>query len=276
MFRQGGAVLVAVVMMSSCVTKGTYEKLETEKNQEIAQLQTERSELEKQIAQLESERTELQLQKTSLEREQVELQTEVGLLGQQHKSLEQQQSDLQKQIESLQQQKAQLQTSSEDTQVQYDALLHDLAEEVKQGQLEVKQYKNMLTVDVPEQLFFDAGQASLKASGKKVLKKVGDTLKAYDGKVIRVVGHTDDASIAKTKKVFPSSWELSTARATTVVRYLQEKVGVPPERLIASGRAEYAPVDAIGAAAGHKQNRRIEITLIDQALVQEGTAPIAH
>jgi len=144
--------------------------------------------------------------------------------------------------------------------------VRNLTEEVKKGELQVRQYKDMLTVDVAEQLFFDSGRADLKDTGKAVLKKVGEALKGYEDKVIRVVGHTDNVPI-KTK-VFPSNWELSVARATTVVRYLLE-TGIPPERMVASGRAEYQPVAENDSAEGRKKNRRIEITLIDKNLVQE-------
>lgn len=264
----GGAVLAAALIMSGCVTKGTYEKLEATKNQEITQLQTERetlqrqrTELQKQTDTLESQRAALELQKQSLQQEQVALQTKVGILGQH-------QMELQKQVEELEQQKTQLLAASQKTQSQYDSLVRNLTEEVKKGQLQVRQYKNMLTVDVAEQLFFDSGEASLKTSGKEVLKKVGDTLKSYNDKIIRIIGHTDDVPIAKShQKVFPSNWELSVARATTVVRYLQE-VGVPPERMVASGRAEYAPVAANDGPEGRKKNRRIEITLIDRSVEQ--------
>ena len=155
---------------------------------------------------------------------------------------------------------------SQQNQSQYDSLVKNLTEEVKKGELQVRQYKDMLTVDVAEQLFFDSGRADLKDTGKAVLKKVGEALKGYEDKVIRVVGHTDNVPI-KTK-VFPSNWELSVARATTVVRYLQE-TGIPPERMVASGRAEYQPVAENDTAEGRKKNRRIEITLIDKNLVQE-------
>jgi chemotaxis protein MotB len=263
------ALVAAALLASGCVTKGTYEKLEAEKNQEIGRLQTERdalqrqrTELQQQIEGLEVQRTGLEKQKKSLQQEQAALQTQVGILNELH-------TKLQTQIDDLEQQKRQLLAASKETQSQYDALVHNLTDEVQKGQLQVRQYQNMLTVDVAEQLFFDSGQASLKASGNDVLKKVGDTLKAYDDKVIRIIGHTDDVPIAKAhQKVFPSNWELSVARASTVVRYLQE-VGVPPERLIASGRAEYAPVAPNDSAEGRKKNRRIEITLIDRAAAQE-------
>ena len=226
-----GAVFAAALTTGGCVSKGEYEKLETDKNGEIAALKKNNTALEQQKA-----------------------------------SLEQQQTESRKRIEGLEQEKAKLQTASQQDRSQYDALVRNLTEEVKKGELQVRQYKDMLTVDVAEQLFFDSGRADLKDTGKAVLKKVGEALKGYDDKVIRVVGHTDNVPI-KTK-VFPSNWELSVARATTVVRYLQE-VGIPPDRMVASGRAEYQPVSENDSADGRKKNRRIEITLIDRNLVQE-------
>jgi len=190
-------------------------------------------------------------------------------LEQQKTSLEQQQADLRKQVDALEQQKAQLLTASQQTLSQYDSLVRNLTEEVKKGELQVRQYKDMLTVDVAEQLFFDSGRANLKDTGKAVLKKVGDALKGYEDKVIRIVGHTDNVPISKSaQKVFPSNWELSVARATNVVRYLQE-VGIPPERMIASGRAEYQPIAENDTPEGRKKNRRIEITLVDRNAAQE-------
>jgi chemotaxis protein MotB len=233
-----GVVFAAALTTGGCVSKGEYEKLESDKSQEIAALQKERSGLQEQVQGLQSQRSRL----------------------------EQQQGDLRKQVDALEQQKAQLQTASQQKLSQYDSLVKNLTEEVKKGELQVRQYKDMLTVDVAEQLFFDSGRANLKDTGKSVLKKVGEALKGYDDKVIRIVGHTDNVPI-KTK-VFPSNWELSVARATTVVRYLQE-VGIPPDRMVASGRAEYQPIAENDSADGRKKNRRIEITLIDRNLVQE-------
>lgn len=228
----------AALTLAGCVSKGDYQKLEADKNKEIDELQKQRSGLQEQMKGLQSQKT----------------------------SLEQQQADLRKQVDALEQQKAQLLTATQQDKSQYDALVKNLTEEVKKGELQVRQYKDMLTVDVAEQLFFDSGRADLKDTGKAVLKKVGDALKGYEDKVIRVVGHTDNVPI-KTK-VFPSNWELSVARATTVVHYLQE-TGIPPDRMVASGRAEYQPVAENDTPEGRKKNRRIEITLIDKNLVQE-------
>jgi chemotaxis protein MotB len=150
---------------------------------------------------------------------------------------------------------------------QYEALLRQLSKEAAKGQLQIRQYQNMLTVDLAEQIFFDSGRATLKKTGKDVLKKVGEALKGYDDKLIWVVGHTDNVPVAKSLQgTFPTNWELSVARATNVVRFLQE-TGVPPEHMVASGRAEYDPVASNDTPEGRQKNRRIAIILIDENLV---------
>ncbi|HTP06346.1 MAG TPA: flagellar motor protein MotB [Nitrospirota bacterium] len=236
-------VLVAGLLVSGCVSTGKFKKMEEGKNQEITALKQEKTTLEQQKGELES-------QKTALE-------NDIAALKRQNSSLEQE--------------KASLSANSQQTQKQYEELVKGLSKEVEKGELQVKQYKNMLSVDLAEQIFFDSGKATLKKGGKTVLKKVGDALKGYENKIIRVVGHTDNVPVAKSlRKTFPSNWDLSVARATNVVRYLQE-VGVPPERMVAAGRAEYDPVASNDTPAGRQKNRRIEIMLLDKGLVSEMT-----
>jgi chemotaxis protein MotB len=251
------AVLLAGIIVSGCVSTGTFKKMETGKNQAITALEKEKGLLEQQKAGLEQ-------QKSSLERQNAELKQQASSLGEQNAASQQQ-------VASLEQEKASLMESSQQRQQQYEALVKNLSNEVAKGQLQVRQYKNMLSVDLAEQVFFDSGRANLKAGGKNVLKKVGEALKGYENKIIRVVGHTDNVPVAKSlQSTYPSNWELSVARATNVVRFLQE-VGVPPERMVASGRSEYDPVAPNDTSEGRQKNRRIEIMLIDKSLVDEMT-----
>ena len=91
---------------------------------------------------------------------------------------------------------------------------------------------------------------------------MGAVLAAIDDKQIQVSGHTDRTPISdKLTGQFPTNWELSTARAINVVRFLSEKASVPPQRLIASGYGEYHPIANNKTAAGRAKNRRIEILL---------------
>ncbi len=256
------AAMAAALALGGCVTQGTYDKLQGEKNQEIAALQDER-------ASLAAEVEDLQTQRAELERERRALEAQKDALSQDKDAMQRQQVALRGQVENLEAQKAKLLSASQQSERQYDALVATLSDQVKQGQLQVRQYKDMLTVDVAEQLFFDSGRATLKETGKAVLKEVAAAMRDYDDKAIRVVGHTDNVPIAKAwREVYPSNWELSAARATTVVRFLQES-GIDPERLIATGRAQYAPVAPNDTPEGRQKNRRIEITLIDRNLLRE-------
>ena len=240
------AVLATGFITSGCVSSGAFKKMEAGKNEEI---------------------TALQQQKAALEQDN-------AALKQQNASQQQMSSAMQQQVGSLEQQTAALLAASQQRQQQYDALVQGLSKEVEQGQLQVRQYQNMLAVDLAEQIFFDSGRATLKAGGKEVLQKVGEALKGYDNKIIRVVGHTDTVPLAKSLQgTFPTNWELSVARAPNVVRFLLE-VGIPPERMVPSGRAEYDPVAPNDTPEGRKKNRRIEIMLIDKSLESEMTRSV--
>ena len=235
------AVLAAGLIASGCVSSGTFKKMEASKNGEIAAVQQEKATLEKQNADLK--------EKVS--------------------SLEQQNTAAQEKVGSLEQEKASLAASNQQTQKQYEELVQGLSKEVEKGELQVKQYKNMLSVDLASRIFFDSGKVTLRKEGKAILKKVGNALKGYENKIIRVVGNTDNVPVAKSlRATFPSNWDLSVARAANVVRFLQE-VGVPPERMVAAGRAEYDSVAPNDTPEGRQKNRRIEIMLIDKSLVSE-------
>jgi chemotaxis protein MotB len=182
--------------------------------------------------------------------------------------LEQQVTTLKITNESLGREKDDLKQQTEVTKNEYSNLVGQLQQELQEGQLQVTQYQNMLKVDVAEKIFFDSGSARLKVTGKTVLKKVGEALAQYKDKVIRVVGYTDNVPLSpKIQAIFPTNWELSAARATNVVRFLQDECKINPENLIAAGRGQYAPVASNDTPEGRQKNRRIEIMLMDKSVI---------
>jgi chemotaxis protein MotB len=106
---------------------------------------------------------------------------------------------------------------------------------------------------------FDSGSATLKPEGIKVVKKLAETLKDYPDTVIHSEGHTDNKPISTGR--FPSNWELSTARATAVIRTLQNQ-GISPERLIAIGYGDTRPAVPNADAESRSKNRRVEIIVV--------------
>jgi chemotaxis protein MotB len=148
----------------------------------------------------------------------------------------------------------------------YDQLAAGMKEEIEQGQVKVTQLADRLSVSMVEKILFPSGEAEITPRGLKVLERVGSVLKNTKGKIIRVEGHTDNIPISGAlQKTFPTNWELSTARATNVVRFLHEKAGIEPARLQAVGMSEYRPVASNQTPAGRAQNRRIEIALMPEA-----------
>jgi chemotaxis protein MotB len=113
------------------------------------------------------------------------------------------------------------------------------------------------------EVLFDSASADLGPAGEEQIRRVARTLNEVSKKiprdldwVLRIDGHTDRRSIHTSE--FPSNWELSTARALSIVRLLTAE-GVPPQRLIAAGFGEYRPIDPGSTPAAWQKNRRIEI-----------------
>jgi chemotaxis protein MotB len=145
----------------------------------------------------------------------------------------------------------------------YDTLVTDLKSEIDQGQITITKMADRLSVSMVDKILFSSGEADITAEGIMVLDRVGNVLKNTQKKVVRVEGHTDNVPISsRLAEKFPSNWELSTTRATNVVRFLQDKVGILPARLEAVGLSEYHPVATNKTLAGRSQNRRIEIALL--------------
>jgi len=144
----------------------------------------------------------------------------------------------------------------------YESLVKDLQGEISKGQIKVTQIRDKLSVQLVEKILFDSGRAEIKPEGKEVLTKVGNVLLAVKDKQIRIEGYTDSVPIGGAlRQQFPTNWELSTQRAATVLRFLQEKVGVEGKYLSAVGYGAFRPVASNDTPEGRAENRRIEISL---------------
>ena len=129
--------------------------------------------------------------------------------------------------------------------------------------MQITEMKNRLTMTMVDKIIFPSGSAKISKEGKTVLDKVVEILKDVKDRRVQVEGHTDNVKItSELKNRFPTNWELSTARATEVVRYLQEKGGLDPNLLSATGYGEHQPVAPNDSDEGRHKNRRIEIVLL--------------
>lgn len=145
----------------------------------------------------------------------------------------------------------------------YDDLVSEMQNEIQEGQIQITQLKDKLSLRMVDKILFDSGSATVKPEGKKVLDRVSEILKTVQDKQIRIEGHTDNVPIGmKLRDKFPTNWELSTIRATNVVRYLTENGGVNPDLMSVAGYSEFRPVAPNDTDEDKAKNRRIEITLL--------------
>ncbi len=232
-------LVFAVALVSGCVSQGKYRTLEETTSAERTKLQGE-------VAALQSQKENLQKEKEGAE-------SEIAALKDRLAQMEKQAADI----------SAQKDAEINRLKGTYEDLVKDLKGEIEKGEIKVTQIQNKLSVNLVEKVLFDSGKAEVKAQGKDVLKKVGNILKGVKDKEIRIEGYTDDVPIGGAlKQRFPTNWELSTQRATNVLRFLQDEAGVDGARLSAVGYGQFRPISDNKTPEGRAENRRIEIVLI--------------
>lgn len=138
---------------------------------------------------------------------------------------------------------------------QMEALI--LSEEL-QDIVEFEVLEGGILLRLGQEVLFDLGKASIKPEAKPILSTLSKVLKE-NLKEIQVEGHTDDIPIHTRR--FPSNWELSAARALSVVRYFFEYEGIPEKHLIAVGRGEHRPLVPNDSPENRRKNRRVEIMI---------------
>ena len=137
-------------------------------------------------------------------------------------------------------------------------ILHALGSLVKDGQVRVTQNSLGITVEINASVLFSPGQAKLAENSSLALQAVAHVIKGHEHE-IHVEGHTDNLPIHT--ESFPSNWELSTARASSVIRLFVEN-GVEANRLTAIGYGENRPIETNETTEGRKRNRRVAIMIL--------------
>jgi len=178
---------------------------------------------------------------------------EAARLSQQLSQTREEQALLENRVEKLNQQR--------EMDARHFAELEDrLKHELNESRIEISQFKNQMTViKLTSEVLFNSGSAKIRPNGQKVLALIAESLNAYPDRAISIEGHTDNVPIGK-RSSYVSNWELSTARAITVVRFLIRQ-GVPPYRLAATGFGEFQPLASADGEIAHRRNRRIEFKL---------------
>lgn len=271
-------LVLTVVVTGSCVSDEKYRIKERESQRLSSQLTALKSEknaqeqeireLRVKVLSLEGEMARLQQDNTNL---QEILKAKSGTMGEQIADLRKQNKDLKQENEVLRAKTQALEVEKTEeilgVKTMYEDLVQDMESEIKKGKITITQLKGKLKVNMVDEILFDSGRATIKPQGVKVLERVGKVLLNVKDQAIRIEGHTDNVPIgAELAKTYPTNWELSVARATAVTRYLQEKTGVNPRLISATGYGAYRPIASNETEQGRTRNRRIEIVLVPKEI----------
>ena len=221
------SLLLLAVVLPACVAKTQYDSALTDLENAKAEL-----------AKAEAARSECEERQAALEEQ----------LGSEL-------SATKEELEELRRQRAEVDA-------QFNDLTAKLQEMIDAGDLQVYMRRGLIMIGLPSQILFPSGKAELSERGQKALGKIATVLATMPDRRIEVAGHTDDEPIGeKLKAQWQDNWELSTARALTVTRFLVGK-GMKPDNLAAAGHGEFDPVADNKKADGRKKNRRIELILV--------------
>ncbi|MDR7089521.1 flagellar motor protein MotD [Cellvibrio fibrivorans] len=147
-----------------------------------------------------------------------------------------------------------IKTSDELTQIS-DLVTEKFTQLINDQMIQVSSNELWLQIELKDSILFSSGSADTSEQAQKIFDEIAGILQGYSNPV-QVEGFTDNIPIKSVK--YPTNWELSTARASAIVKYLASK-GVAPERLSAVGYGEYQPVAANDTEQGRAQNRRVTI-----------------
>ena len=138
---------------------------------------------------------------------------------------------------------------------------------VAAGEVHVRRLQNSVVVDISSDVLFPSGVAHLSSNAAPALQDLAAALRPFTN-AIRVEGYTDDRPINTAE--FPSNWELSAARAASVVHLFMDH-GVSPDRLAVMGFGQYRPASTNNNVVGRNANRRVAVVILDNAQVPEGS-----
>lgn len=153
----------------------------------------------------------------------------------------------------------------------YQKLKGEMEKEINEKSIELNKYEDKIVIRFQEIISFDLASAQLRKNFLPILDRVSQTLSDIDGSIL-VVGHTDDIPINTAR--FRSNWDLSSARAASVVQRMINVSNLPPNHIIASGRADSVPLVPNDSSENRAKNRRVEIVVTLGDLTRGGDAPL--
>ena len=258
--RVTGSLLTILVCFSlgACATGMRFieaEKRLTEVERQLELEQSRQRETDREKRDLQKELEDLQKEIDALKRVNDHLSTSLTNLSEQAQELKVE-LHKHKSVVKLQEQVIQL---LDDTKKSIESSLKD---QIAAQDITIEDIDDKLKVILVDKILFDSGSSEVNEEGRQLLLTLSETLNKGSMRQIVVEGHTDNVPLGgELRERFPSNWELSAARAASVIRLLQTEGGVEPKKLSLKGYGSYRPIAPNHTEEGRMQNRRIEIIL---------------
>jgi flagellar motor protein MotB len=179
--------------------------------------------------------------------------------------------ELLSQVNQAEKEKTAAELASMKSQQDLDSRIGELeqlfVQEIENGEMDIREYRDALVVSVQESVFFAPDWPKLLPGGGDILQRMATVFKKVPDRIVRVEGNTAVAvSSPESLKYYPTSWHLGAARAAAVVDYLQEKCGMDPLRLIATSFGQFRPIADNSTEQGKEKNRRVDFILVSRDL----------
>jgi chemotaxis protein MotB len=266
--------LFVLITISSCVSKKQYADLESQFNAKTQELVNAKANLQKCL-----------IAKTGSSGRVTALNEQIAMFKNQIKNLEAQNKNSLQQVENLTvltkgasdniktviaqlSEKDKYINGIRDAMTRKDSinlavafhLKRELAAGIQDQDIQIDVEKTVVYISLSDKLLFTSGGSTVLPKAKEILGKVATVISSRPNMEVMIEGHTDNVGI--TTACMQDNWDLSTKRATAVLRVLQNDYNVDPKRLIASGRSEFVPLESNDTAEGKSRNRRTRIIIL--------------
>lgn len=253
--------VVAATMFTSCVSKKKYTELENNYNNtrsELQQAQVENEELEGKLTAIEERVSDYNAKINSL-RDENDQKLEMNELTAMSNVNKQKMRETLTKVDPAALAEAQTLEDSINLAVSYN-----LEQEISDGaseDIEITVDETVVMINVSDNLLFRSGSARVSREAYPLLQKLADVINSEPSMEVMVEGHTDDKKVVENSYLI-DNWDLSVRRAAAIVRLLQDRFDVAPEKLIAAGRSSYHPLVENNSADNRAKNRRTRIVIL--------------
>ncbi len=254
--------VLSATMFTSCVSKKKYVELETELSNTQSNLQRtamEKEEAQRKLDAIEARVADYNAKINSLKESNDEKMEMNDLTAMSNNTKAKMRTTLAK-VDQAELAKAKTLEDSINLAVSYN-LKKSITDETESDDVQITVDKTVVMINVSDKLLFKSGSYRINPKANNLMQKLAEVINSEPSMEVMVEGHTDSQTLVPGSYI-QDNWDLSVRRATTIVRLLQDKYNVAPEKLIAAGRSSYAPLVENSSKENMAKNRRTRIVII--------------